>query len=392
MTAHPADSHPTTSPHHDRHPNILALTLAAQFMVTFDAVVLTVALPSIQTGLGFSDQLNLQGVITAYVLFFCGFLLLGGRAVDLFGRQRLFLIGLALLTGAFLVNGLANDPITLVMGLGVQGLGATLTSPAVASIIIVTFRTTAERVRALGFLTTVTAGASAAGVLIGSLLTDHASWRWIFLVNIPVGLIGIAGALRIIPSSEAKAGDLHRTDLPGATGGPTVPVTAVADVQAPVWCPFRPALPRSPLCRCRLADPRPALRRRLLRPRRPAQHAPDRCMRRPGATCAFMVVTTGSPVEESGLASGVLNTSQQLSAAPGFTVTSFSMVGRTARPPAGAGDRGFHDCCAVVRPGGRVHSFDVAVAAVFGALIAMFGRLTRTSRARPVPRAAASRK
>jgi EmrB/QacA subfamily drug resistance transporter len=227
----------TTSQHNKRW-IILALTLVAQFMVTLDATIVTVALPSIQTDLGFADQLDLQWVINAYVLFFGGFLLLGGRAGDLFGRQRLFLAGLALFTGASLVNGLADNTSMLVVGRGVQGFGAALVSPAVLSIIIVTFRNTAERVKALGFFTAVTAGGSAAGMLFGGLLTDYASWRWIFLVNIPIGLIGIVGALRTIPNSRAAAGNLRHMDLPGAisvTGGLTVLVYAIVNAQTWGW-------------------------------------------------------------------------------------------------------------------------------------------------------------
>ncbi|MFJ5218811.1 MFS transporter [Streptomyces sp. NPDC088354] len=227
-----------TRPNDSKRWIILALTLIAQFMVTLDATIVTVALPSIQTDLGFATQLDLQWVINAYVLFFGGFLLLGGRAGDLFGRQRLFLSGLALFTGASLVNGLANDTSMLVAGRGVQGFGAALVSPAVLSIIIVTFPNTAERVKALGLFTAVTAGGSAAGMLFGGVLTDYASWRWIFLVNIPIGLVGIVGALRTIPNTRAAQGSLRHMDLPGAvsvTGGLTVLVYAIVNAQSWGW-------------------------------------------------------------------------------------------------------------------------------------------------------------
>ncbi|MEV6781247.1 MFS transporter [Streptomyces sp. NPDC051098] len=238
MTTHTADEHPGEESRRNRRWIILALTLIAQFMVTLDATIVTVALPSIQTDLGFANQLDLQWVINAYILFFGGFLLLGGRAGDLFGRQRLFLIGLALFTGASLVNGLASDSTMLVAGRGVQGFGAALVSPAVLSIIIVTFRGAAERVKALGFFTAVTASGSAAGMLFGGLLTDYASWRWIFLVNIPIGLVGILGAIRSIPNSKARAGSLRHMDLPGAisvTGGLTLLVTAIVNAHTWGW-------------------------------------------------------------------------------------------------------------------------------------------------------------
>ncbi|MDX2851158.1 MFS transporter [Actinacidiphila glaucinigra] len=139
-----------------------------------------------------------QWVINAYVLFYGGFLLLGGRAGDLFGRQRLFVIGLALFTVASLVNGLAQSTGMLVGGRGVQGLGAALVSPAVLSIIIVTFESGAERAKALGFFTAVTASGAAAGMLFGGLLTEYASWEWVFLVNVPIGVCGVVGALGLV--------------------------------------------------------------------------------------------------------------------------------------------------------------------------------------------------
>jgi MFS family permease len=118
---------------------VLSLVLIAQFMVVLDATIVTVALPSVQTSLKFTSELNLQWVINAYSLFFGGFLLLGGRAGDLFGRQRLFVAGLALFTGASLVNGLAQSSEMLIIGRAVQGVGAALVSPAVLAILLVTF-------------------------------------------------------------------------------------------------------------------------------------------------------------------------------------------------------------------------------------------------------------
>jgi MFS family permease len=129
---------------------ILGFLLIAQFMVCLDATIVTVALPSIQTNLHFGSQLDLQWVINAYSLFFGGFLLFGGRAGDLFGRQRPFVTGLAVFTGASLVNGLAQSPEMLIIGRAVQRLGAALVSPAVLSIILVTFVDAQERGKALG--------------------------------------------------------------------------------------------------------------------------------------------------------------------------------------------------------------------------------------------------
>jgi EmrB/QacA subfamily drug resistance transporter len=217
---------------------VLALVLIAQFMVILDATIVTVALPSIQTGLGFDTQLDLQWVINAYILLFGGALLLGGRAGDLFGRRRLFMIGLTLFSAASLLNGLAQSTGMLVAGRAVQGLGAALVSPAVLSIIVATFDDEASRAKALGVFSAVTASGSAAGLLLGGILTDLLSWRWIFLVNVPVGVAAVLLALRHVPESRADHGHPRHVDLPGAvtvTGGLTLLVYALVNAQHWGW-------------------------------------------------------------------------------------------------------------------------------------------------------------
>src|ERR1700754_3022147 len=141
-------------------------------MVILDATIVTVALPTISTGLGFKNQLDLQWVINAYILLFGGFLLFGGRAGDLFGRQRLFVIGLVVFGLSSLVSGLAQSPETLIISRATQGLGGALTSPAVLSIIIVTFEGVHERTKALGAFSAVTASGGAVGMLAGGVLTE----------------------------------------------------------------------------------------------------------------------------------------------------------------------------------------------------------------------------
>ncbi|GIF74633.1 MFS transporter [Asanoa siamensis] len=196
---------------------ILWIVLIGQFMVVLDATIVTVSLPSISTSLGFESQGQLQWVINVYVLLFGGFLLFGGRAGDLIGRQRMFVIGLALFGVSSLVNGLAQNPETLIVGRAVQGLGGALTSPAVLSIIIVTFEGVADRAKALGVFSAVTASGSASGMLAGGVLTEWLSWRAIFLVNVPIAAIAVIGALRVIPNSRHRvAGERNRIDLPGA--------------------------------------------------------------------------------------------------------------------------------------------------------------------------------
>src|SRR6185295_9206179 len=164
--------------------------------------VVNVALPSIQTDLGFSAA-NLQWVINAYTLVFGGFLLLGGRAGDLFGRRRLFLAGVAIFSAASLLNGLATSEGWLVGARALQGLGGALVSPAALSIITTTFAEGEERTKALGVWSAIAAGGGAFGLLLGGILTDLLSWEWIFFVNVPIGLATAALAIRYVPESRA---------------------------------------------------------------------------------------------------------------------------------------------------------------------------------------------
>ncbi len=163
----------------------------AQFVDVLDVNAVVVALPTVGRDLGFSAR-DLQWVITAYVLFFGGFLLLAGRLADLYGRRRMFVVGLALFTAASLACGLAGSPLALVAFRAVQGLGAAIVAPAALSIISATFPEGRERNLAMGVWTAVAAGGGAAGLVIGGLITDGPGWPWIFFVNVPVGVAGIA--------------------------------------------------------------------------------------------------------------------------------------------------------------------------------------------------------
>src|SRR5215210_5683396 len=169
----------------------LALLASVQFMVVLDIAVVNVALPSIQIDLGFSRE-NLQWVISAYALFFGGFLLLGGRAADLLGRRRVFLAGLIVFTVASLLAGLAWSETSLIAARALQGLGAAIISPAALSILTTTFSEGKERNSALGVWGAVGAFGAVAGVLMGGILTDVLSWEWIFFVNVPVGAAAFA--------------------------------------------------------------------------------------------------------------------------------------------------------------------------------------------------------
>jgi EmrB/QacA subfamily drug resistance transporter len=215
---------------------VLVLVCVAQFMVVLDATIVNVALPSIQNGLHFSPT-SLQWVVNAYTLVFGGFLLLGGRAADLLGRQRLFIGGTALFSIASLLNGIAPNAGTLVGGRALQGLGAALVSPAALSIVMTTFAEGRERTKALGIWSAIAAGGGAVGLVLGGLLTDTLSWRWVFFINLPIGIASIVAAIRYIPESRAEKRP-DTADVAGAvtvTGGLLVLVYAIVKTQDYGW-------------------------------------------------------------------------------------------------------------------------------------------------------------
>jgi EmrB/QacA subfamily drug resistance transporter len=215
---------------------VLVLICLAQFMVILDATIVNVALPSIQKDLGLSEA-NLQWIVNAYTLVFGGFLLLGGRAGDLLGRKRLFLIGLVIFTSASLLNGLAANSGMLIGFRALQGLGAALISPAALSIISTTFAEGRERARALGVWAAIAIGGSAVGLVLGGVLTQSLSWRWIFFVNVPVGIAAFILSWRIVPESRDE--ELERSfDLAGAvtaTGGLMALVYAMVSADSDGW-------------------------------------------------------------------------------------------------------------------------------------------------------------
>jgi EmrB/QacA subfamily drug resistance transporter len=192
----------------------LALIIAAQFMVVLDVAIVNVALPSIRTDLHFSQE-NLQWVITAYSIFFGGFLLLGGRLADLLGRRRLFVVGLALFTVSSLLDGLAWSEGSLIAFRALQGLGAALLSPAALSILTTTFTEGRERNRALGVWGAASSSGGAAGVLLGGVLTSELGWSWIFFINVPVGALVIGLTPFLLRESRAELEHRH-FDFSGA--------------------------------------------------------------------------------------------------------------------------------------------------------------------------------
>ena len=179
----------------------LALLCVAQFVDVLDVNAVIVALHSIGEDLGFS-RAGLQWVVSAYVLFFAGFLLLSGRVADLWGRRRTFVAGLALFTAASLCCGLSVSPEMLVISRAFQGLGAAITAPAALSIITTIFAEGRERDRAVAAWTAVAAGGGTAGLLLGGLITDALGWEWIFFVNVPLGAAGIALSYVLLPESR----------------------------------------------------------------------------------------------------------------------------------------------------------------------------------------------
>jgi EmrB/QacA subfamily drug resistance transporter len=208
----PAEDHRTDAP---RRPwSLLIVLCAAQFMVVLDMTVANVALPSIAADLGFAPG-DLQWVITVYLLFTGGLLLLGGRTADLLGHRRVFLGGLTIFTAASLASGLAPSPGALIAARAVQGLGAALLTPGALSIITTTY-TGAQRTTALTTWGALASAGAAAGLVLGGMLTTWLSWEWVFLINVPVGLVAGLLALHLVPSAPPVRTGRRQLDLPGA--------------------------------------------------------------------------------------------------------------------------------------------------------------------------------
>jgi EmrB/QacA subfamily drug resistance transporter len=213
----------------------LAVVCAAFFMTILDVSIVNVALPSIGKALHFSRE-NLQWVLTAYAITFGGFLLLGGRAADLLGRRRVFLVGVGVFTVASLVCGLAWSEGVLVASRAVQGLGAAIITPAALSIITTTFEEGGERNKALGIWGALGGGGAAVGVLAGGVLTKYLGWEWIFFVNVPVGALAFAVAPRFV--RESRSSRPAKPDWAGAvtvTSGLALLVYAVSNAPAHGW-------------------------------------------------------------------------------------------------------------------------------------------------------------
>lgn len=215
---------------------MLAAAAVGQFVVALDMSVVNVALPAIRAGLGFAP-LDLSWVVHVYALTFGGFLLLGGRACDLYGRRRLFVLGLAVFGLCSLAGGLAQEPWQLISARAGQGLGAAAAAPAGLAMLTTAFSEGPRRVRALGVWSAVNAAGGALGVLAGGLLTQYAGWRWVMLINLPI----VAAALALV-SVGVPAGTQQvrreRLDAWGAvlaTGGAGLLVFGVVRTDTLGW-------------------------------------------------------------------------------------------------------------------------------------------------------------
>jgi EmrB/QacA subfamily drug resistance transporter len=215
---------------------VLAICCAAQFMVVLDVAIVNVALPPMRASLGLS-VVGEQWVVNAYALTFAGFLMLGGRAGDLFGRRRIFVIGLTVFTICSLIGGLAQNGAWLIIARAAQGVGGAILAPATLSILVTTFTDPHDRRRALGAWSATAASGAAVGVLAGGVLTSLLDWRWVLFVNVPIGVVLLAGAWIALPHSEQRT-QRKALDLTGAvtvTAGLAVVVYGIVGTDSHPW-------------------------------------------------------------------------------------------------------------------------------------------------------------
>src|SRR5215469_8868981 len=200
-------------PHRTSRPGVaLAIMLGAQLMIILDATVVNIALPNIQSGLHFSAT-SLSWVMNGYTLTFGGLLLLGGRAGDILGRRRTFVAGIALFTVASLVGGLSTSAGMLLTARAVQGVGGALASPAVLALVVSGFPEGRERTRALSVYAGVVTGGASLGLVLGGMITEWLSWRWVLFINVPIGIAVVIATPLFVAETPRQPG---RFDLAGA--------------------------------------------------------------------------------------------------------------------------------------------------------------------------------
>jgi EmrB/QacA subfamily drug resistance transporter len=213
----------------------LIVISTSQLMVVLDATIVTVALPSIRAALHFS-AVNLEWTISAYTLAFGGFLLLGGRLGDVFGRRRMFIVGISIFTLASLAGGFATTSAWLIATRAVQGVGGAISAPTALALIGETFPEGPSRTRAMGIYAAMSGAGGAVGLLLGGILTTTLSWRWVLFVNVPLGVLVVIMAPRVLARSEQGA--RIRLDLPGSitvTAGMTALVYGLVRAPANGW-------------------------------------------------------------------------------------------------------------------------------------------------------------
>lgn len=215
---------------------VLLLLALSQFLVVLDGSIMNVALPAIKEALNFDDAM-LAWAVTGYALTFGGFLMLGGRAADLYGRRRVLIIGIIGFALSSLLIGFAQSDIMLIVSRAVQGLAAAMMSPAALSILLTTYKEGPERTKALAVWSMVASGGAAVGVFLGGALTQFVGWEWNFFINVPIGLLAAYGLYKYVPAHIKEEKDKN-LDLPGAvlvTGGLMAVVYSLAHAAEAGW-------------------------------------------------------------------------------------------------------------------------------------------------------------
>ncbi len=211
-TAHAAPSREHDSPLRNTRPDLaLSVIAAAQLMVVLDGTITNIALPSIQRQFNVPAA-NLAWIVNSYALAFGSLLLLGGKSGDLFGRRRMFRIGIVIFTAASMLGGMATTEAFLIAARVLQGIGGAIAAPTALSLIAVNFREGPQRNRAMGVYAAMAGLGATIGLLLGGMLTDYLSWRWVFFVNVPIGALVLVGTL-VLNEGDRNRG---RLDLPGA--------------------------------------------------------------------------------------------------------------------------------------------------------------------------------
>jgi EmrB/QacA subfamily drug resistance transporter len=230
----PTLDRPGTVPRPDRRGIALALVLGAQLMIILDMTVVNIALPSIARGLHFSAP-SLSWVLNSYTLTFGGLLLLGGRAGDILGRRRVFIAGITLFTAASLAGGLATSAAWLLAARAVQGAGGAIASPAVLALITASFSEGRERTRALGIYTAVAMGGGSLGLVLGGVITEWVSWRWVLFINVPIGIVVALTAPLFLTESQRQPGRFDITGALTSTAGMTALVYGFIRAASDGW-------------------------------------------------------------------------------------------------------------------------------------------------------------